>query len=349
MIRDTLSPLYRMAAPTMDDLPETTEMLNRVARLRRGENSTSVEVLRMEWTWPGYDLARDARVIRDASNAIVAFGGCYNTDEPHVASGLFLVVDPAVGERERELLEALYDWSEALTESRVGEAPADARVTRRAWVYDEDVLNRQVAESRGYTYTRSFLRMRIDLAGMPEAPVFPPGFRLTTLAETKDLYAVARADEDSFRDHYGHTPRSYDEVYKDFEHYTQSMETFDPALCLVAVDDSKPDSPVAGICLNEMESEQNPEAGYVATLGVVPAYRKRGLARALLVASFRALYERGKETILLHVDAASLTGATRLYESVGMRRDQVNHSYEYEIRPGRELRNLGAGEPAAAV
>ena len=39
----------------------------------------------------------------------------------------------------------------------------------------------------------------------------------------------------------------------------------------------------------------------------------------------------------LGVDAQSLTGATRPYESVGMSTYRIMDDYEKELRPGREL------------
>ena len=59
--------------------------------------------------------------------------------------------------------------------------------------------------------------------------------------------------------------------------------------------------------------------GLVDNLGVRRPWRKRGLGRALLVASLRGLRERGQTEVALGVDAENLSGALRLYESVGFR------------------------------
>ena len=49
-------------------------------------------------------------------------------------------------------------------------------------------------------------------------------------------------------------------------------------------------------------------------------WRKRGLARALLAESFRALRERGIHDACLGVNADNPSGAVALYESVGFER-----------------------------
>jgi mycothiol synthase len=58
---------------------------------------------------------------------------------------------------------------------------------------------------------------------------------------------------------------------------------------------------------------------------------------ALLQHSFRELYARGQKKVGLGVDAASLTGATRLYERAGMHVARQYDTYEKELRPGRDL------------
>jgi len=45
----------------------------------------------------------------------------------------------------------------------------------------------------------------------------------------------------------------------------------------------------------------------------------------------------GKKTVSLRVAADSLTGATRLYESVGMRQVHCTAVYGLALRPGRLL------------
>ena len=77
--------------------------------------------------------------------------------------------------------------------------------------------------------------------------------------------------------------------------------------------------------------------GWVATLGVPRPWRKRGIGLALLRHSFNEFYRRGKRKVGLGVDAQSLTGALRLYESAGMHVHQTFDQYEKELRPGVEI------------
>ena len=72
-------------------------------------------------------------------------------------------------------------------------------------------------------------------------------------------------------------------------------------------------------------------------LSVRRPWRRKGLGMALLYHSFGEFYRRGTRKVGLDVDSQNLTGATRLYERVGMRVNRQYDSYEKELRPGIEL------------
>jgi ribosomal protein S18 acetylase RimI-like enzyme len=61
------------------------------------------------------------------------------------------------------------------------------------------------------------------------------------------------------------------------------------------------------------------DRGWVDELGVLVSHRGRGIGEALLRRSFGVFAGRGVRHVLLNVDAENPTGATALYERVGMR------------------------------
>jgi ribosomal protein S18 acetylase RimI-like enzyme len=77
--------------------------------------------------------------------------------------------------------------------------------------------------------------------------------------------------------------------------------------------------------------------GWVNSLGVRRPWRRKGVAEALLYHAFAELRRRGRTGVSLGVDASSLTGATRLYEKVGMREIRQTIFFEKELRPGADL------------
>ncbi|HEY2979672.1 MAG TPA: GNAT family N-acetyltransferase, partial [Anaerolineales bacterium] len=135
--------------------------------------------------------------------------------------------------------------------------------------------------------------------------------------------------EEAFRDHWGHTPGTFER----WQHWLTGRPDFDPTLWLIAYDTSSAGGDqIAGYSLCKYRMG----IGWVGTLGVRRSWRKQGLGLALLYASFGELYRRGKPVIGLGVDAANPTGATRLYQKVGMQVAKEYVFYEKEFRSGRE-------------
>jgi ribosomal protein S18 acetylase RimI-like enzyme len=157
--------------------------------------------------------------------------------------------------------------------------------------------------ARGFEYVRSFFRMVIDLDGPPAPAAVAAGFEVAPLApgEERLLHAVI---EDAFEDHWDHTRRTFDEWIE--------RRTLEHELCFLV---RAGGAVAAGAeCRRELFG-----MGWVNTLGTRRSFRRLGLAEALLRHAFRELYARGARRIGLGVDAGSPTGATRLYERVGMR------------------------------
>jgi ribosomal protein S18 acetylase RimI-like enzyme len=88
---------------------------------------------------------------------------------------------------------------------------------------------------------------------------------------------------------------------------------------------------VAGSVLNFLNEDENEEyqrkRGYTEGISVRRPWRKRGLATALITRSLMMFQEMGMTEAALAVDAQNLSGALRLYESVGFR--QVKQSATY--------------------
>jgi mycothiol synthase len=114
-------------------------------------------------------------------------------------------------------------------------------------------------------------------------------------------------------------PRSFE----DWEQRVLQRHDFNPALTFMAFDGNE----VAGVVVNRYR-----DIAWVWLLAVRPAWRKRGLGLALLLQAFNTFYQRGDRAVGLGVDSQSLTGATRLYEKVGMRVTRRVDTYAKVIR-----------------
>jgi mycothiol synthase len=148
----------------------------------------------------------------------------------------------------------------------------------------------------------------------------------------QDEAAVIDVQQAVFRDHWGYVAPTVEEDLKILRHWMTDPD-YDPALWLLVMAGER----LVGISLNAAYLDEDPEMGWISTLGVLREYRQRGIARALLHHSFNQFHERGQRRVGLGVDTQNLTGALRLNEGVGMRAYRTMYVFEKELRPDVEL------------
>jgi ribosomal protein S18 acetylase RimI-like enzyme len=167
---------------------------------------------------------------------------------------------------------------------------------------------RELLEGAGYVIDRHFWHMWLDLTGELAPPSVPAGFELREFDMERDQEAVHGVLTQAFAGHYGYptTPTPFVEWQAQLG--TPAYET---GLWLVA---TRGDDVVAALTRRELLGE-----GWIQELGVLREHRGRGLGAALLTHAFHAFEAEGLRAAALNVDAANETGATALYERVGMK------------------------------
>ena len=173
----------------------------------------------------------------------------------------------------------------------------------RIGILREDEPAACLLRRRGFERIRSFYRMVIDLDAEPEPATWPEGYEVAPLApgEERLLHEVLEA---AFVDHWGHTERPFEEWMK--------ARVLERDLCFLVRGGGE--VAAAAECKRELFG-----MGWVDVLGTRGDHRRQGLGNALLRHAFRELYRRGARRVGLGVDSENPTGATRLYERVGMR------------------------------
>jgi mycothiol synthase len=178
---------------------------------------------------------------------------------------------------------------------------------------DTEISATALLLSEGYTTMRHFYNMvRPDLENIPEAPM-PAGLEVRPV-EPGHYQSIRNATIESFRDHWGFS----EDLEPTVEQWVEEP-FFDPSLWRVAWDGDQ----VAGMVLSYIDQRENAEynrkRGWTENICVRRPWRRRGLARSLIVQSLYAIKERGMTEAALGVDTQNLTGALHLYESVGFR------------------------------
>jgi mycothiol synthase len=293
--------------PRLDELAELTDLINRDAEELYGEPEESPESVRLWLTGPKLNPETDMRV------AVVggSFRGYVDVDpDPEPIYWLDFRVPPSEGDDVRA---KLLDWAEARVRERGGEL-------LRLFTVSADEPTKRLVAAREFRLIRHFYRMRIELDDGVADPVWPPGLTVRAISRA-DVASVYEAHQETFEDSW-ESPR---QSFREWEHFMLG-EGFDPMLWFVV----EAGSEVAAVAICR-EHEAEAGLGWVRVLGVRRPWRRQGLGRALLLHAFHEFRARGFHAAALGVDASSLTGANRLYESTGMRVVRQSDVYEKEL------------------
>lgn len=249
--------------------------------------------------WDRADLERHSWLFEE-DGAAVAVGWLFPYGPKAAFAGIV-----AQGSKGRGLGTAIAERAEATAD--------DLGLERmHTWLLPEDEAAVALFRRRGYEEVRRFYEMAIDLDADPPDPVLPTGLQLDDFHD-EDARAFHAATAESFADHWEWHATPYDEWW-------EQRSGDDRSLWFVVRDGDE----IAAIVRNE--GREN--AGHVGIIGVRRAWRGRGLGKALMYRSFQEFRRRGLRRVTLHVDSESPTGATKLYESVGMHVESAMLTYE---------------------
>ena len=195
-----------------------------------------------------------------------------------------------------------------------------------SYVVDTEYATIKMLESEGYLPERYFyLMLRSNLENIPEGDM-PDGLEIRPV-KPSHYQAIREASVEAFQDHWGFS----EETEPTVEEWVDDPN-FDPTLWRVAWDSDQ----VAGMVLSYINQEENEKfnrkRGYPENICVRRPWRKRGLARALLIRSLHAIKNRGMHEAALGVDTQNLSGALGLYESVGFVPAQHSTVYRKPFR-----------------
>jgi ribosomal protein S18 acetylase RimI-like enzyme len=315
---------FAARSPTEDDLHALAALDAAHTRQTVGVSLRTENEIRIQWKAPTFDPATDSQVVLSREGVIVGWCEVYDF-EPHTRIASRLRLLPGVDER---VPRHLVDWAVARARAGAAQAPAGSPTSMTQSAYEGDLAAAARLEATGFRYVRSFLRMRIEMDQPPSAPEWPEGIEVRVLVPGQDDRAAVEAVRDIFQDHWGYVETPLEDDIEEWRQWIHEDEDFDTDLWFLAMDGDE----IAGLCQCYPFSGEDRSTGLVDELGVRRAWRKRGLATALLRHAFRTFYDRGVPNVELGVDAENPTGATRLYERAGMRLVWKSHVYELKLR-----------------
>ena len=304
-----------LSRPATDaDLDAVVDLIDQTDRVLGVEPDPIRDFLKWIWHVPSTDLDRDTRVIWGPKGLACFSQGLWNAEEGGPLQSIV-----AVHPDRRGL--GLGTWAAARHEALAARRGSEGVRVR---ISDRDDAAARLLDSRGYVRVRSSYTMIRELRAGEDPGVTPVGVTIRRFETGRDERVLHEVHETSFADHWGFRPVPFET----FAVEMYDAHDWDPRLALLA----EVDQEVVGHAV----SISSDDGGFVAILGVVPAARGRGIAKALLRSTFQALADRGHTVVRLGVDAQNPNGAVALYEGVGM---TVSHAYDmYDLGTPEALR-----------
>jgi len=227
--------------------------------------------------------------------------------------------------RKTPLRLAIFRFNEMQIRFIAKRQPSPGKTSFGAWALDEPNDWREMVLAEGYAPVMHFYEMiRQNLEDIRDNPL-PEGLELRA-AKPEHYPEIWNSRKEALREKPWFVESSYDR-----EHYELwlNWSTFMPDLWQVAWDGDR----VAGMVENHIPLENQAfdrKRGHTQILFVLPRWRRRGLAKALLAKSLVMMRQRGLEEATLDVETQNTSGEMQLYESMGYR---VARKYAHYKKP----------------
>jgi len=286
---------------------------------------TPLHEVEEELSEPHMNLERHTSGVWDGDR-MVAYGRIWHRPSGEILERAYLQgrVDPEYRGRGigRELLGWQVNTTRGILEAVEAPIPRFMRADEWDWIEGAHRLYRRF----GMEPVRYFTDMVKPLDGREEfAPI--TGIEIVAYDRSRDASALEALNR-SFADHWGSTPTDMASYQHRLEGQGVAIDLSFLALC---------DGQVVGLSLNahypEDEELLGRRDGWVESLGVVKEWRRKGVATALLKASFNAFVDAGFTHAVLGVDTESPTDALKLYTGLGFEPTHRSITSELEIKP----------------
>jgi ribosomal protein S18 acetylase RimI-like enzyme len=261
---------------------------------------------------PGSDPALDV-AIAEIDERIVGYGRAAWHEEPAGPRVYEVIpfVDPTVAGE--DVFMAMVDVLEARLRTIAADHPAGEKLFE-TFGGDSAPEREGLLVGIGYEPVRhGYAMLRPTVEDLPDAPL-PAGLEIRDVLP-EHLPAIWAADQEAFRDNWGFAPATEG----DYQRFLTDPVMSDTSLWRVAWDGDE----VAGQVRSFINAEENErfrrKRGYTEHISVRRPWRRRGLARALIAASFPLLRARGMTEAGLGVDTENVSGALGVYEKCGFR------------------------------
>ena len=298
---------YSWRAIQLDDIPALQEMLMAASQVDRTEGAPSEGHLRSVLGMLGQQVDK---------NTLLAIA-----EDGTVAAAVFMIIPPgederlamfegsvAVNHRGKGIGSYLLQRVEARAREEFGSPEDGVPQLIRTSCTRHQADRIRLFELHGFEALRYSYKMRRNLSQPLQKKPLPSGLNWVQWDPTLDL-PLMDAFNEAFSKQWG-LQRMNEETWRTF--FT-GVPQFRSDLTYMAMSDDA----IVGFCINWVEEAVESKEGWIEAIGVIPSWRGRGIASALLNNALVLFQAEGLERAALDVDTQNPTGALRLYEKHG--------------------------------
>jgi mycothiol synthase len=313
-----------------DDIPAVAAVMAAAEQVDDTGEYPDAEDIAEWWTGWNADLERDGLAVCDAAGLVVGYASVVAPRNYRGAFAIYLEGRLRPDHRDkgagRVLLQWLLDRGEEIHVER--EPAATARLS--VGVPEKMTSLESLVRRAGLTPERWYRQMQRPLVDLPE-PREVPGIELVPFSWDRDE-EVRRAHNAAFTEHHGSAERDADAWRTMFT----GQRSFRSDLSVLAIEDGA----VVGYVLAYVWEADTAATGIQEThfgqIGVLPSARGRGVASAVITEALRLGAEHDCKRAGLQVDTDNVTGALRLYESLGFVTTRTDVAWSVERPPRSE-------------
>jgi mycothiol synthase len=301
------------------DEPVWDELLNASRRDSEDWGAIAVEELLLKEKRPGFDF--EGRFIAELDGKSV---GLVHADVDKLSQdrkGLIRlsVIPEFRGTRiERQLLETAFM-----------ELKIRGMTAAQAWADSKNRDYIQLLERLGFKRVRVGSMMEMDLANVSQNIGGNEHVAIRPLRKDReeDIELINWLDNEIYKEHFNFRPDTLEET----RYFLFSNPYFKERETSFAVLNGERIGYVSVGIDEKYSLEKKVRAGRISSVGVLKAYRRRGIGARLMLHGLETLKAKGMTKAILHVDDYNPTKALTLYEKVGFRVKKKDFTYERKL------------------
>jgi GNAT superfamily N-acetyltransferase len=321
---------FQIRPVRMDDAQAVADLFNHCSQEIIQKDEFEAGELTAGWKSESLELDKDTLMVWD-QETLIAYADVWGILPPFVRVNTWVRVHPAY--KNQGIGWVLNHWVEERAREYTQKAEENLQTFTVNYMNIKDQASIQLLIDLGAKPVRYSFVMEGDLTEEISVPILPENVTIRPIepAEYKKAYLLK---EEAFEDHWGHIGTTEEEGLREFESEHLQDPNYDRDLWFIA----EVNGEWVGMIFGNKSTPFGPDYGWVSILGVRREWRHKRIGKALMLQLFQKIQEKGSKKVGLSVDSDSLTGATQLYESVGMHVTEQYVRMEKILREGIDLR-----------